>query len=103
MVPLGGLFIELGLMTLAPLMVPPELPLLPLLPPPPLPPLLLLPQAATSTPPARATQISAARRLDTSSPSSVCRDELCHGGGNMPPVSGGRLRGRPGRRGDGEP
>src|SRR3954467_9200305 len=103
MVPLGGLFIELGLMTLAPLMVPPELPLLPPLPPPPLPPLLLPPQAATSTPPARATQISAARRLDTSSPSSVFRDELCHRGGKVAPPSRRSLRRRSRRRTDDEP
>src|SRR5690349_25173305 len=103
MVPFGGAFIELGLMTLAPEMVPPELLPPPLPPPPPLLPLLLLPQAATSTPPVRATQISAARRLDTSSPSSVCRDELCHRGGKMAPASCGRLRRRPGRRADDEP
>src|SRR3954452_3296106 len=100
MVPLGGLFIELTLMTLAPETFPPLL--LPPPPPPPPPP-PLLPQAATSTPPARAAQISAARRLDTSSPSSDFRDELCHRGGNMAPASCGRLRQRSSRRADDEP
>src|ERR1700754_3937629 len=82
MVPLGGLFIEAGLMTFAEEAVPT------LEPPPPLL-LLLLPQAATNAPPTSAVQISAARRLDTNSPPRPgAWGELCHRGEQMAPASG---------------
>src|SRR4051794_40348475 len=84
MVPLGGLFIELTLMTFALETLPPLEPP----PPPPLLLLLLLPQAATSAPPTSAAQISTARRLDTNSPPRPgAWGELCHRGGQMAPAS----------------
>src|SRR3954454_14611710 len=83
MVPLGGLFIELSLMTFALETLPPLEPS-----PPPLLLLLLLPQAAISAPPTTAAQISTARRLDTNSPPRPgAWGELCHRGDRMAPAS----------------
>src|SRR3954453_14216656 len=83
MVPLGGLFIELGSMTFE------EEALPPLEPPPLLLPLLPPPQAVTSTPPTSAAQINAAGRRDTNSPPRPdSGGELCHRGGRKAPASG---------------